>query len=83
MTMAAGIVQELAFVLVIVVADSPLLSTVTRLFLLLLALAAGTLVALHRQGALTEVQATQRKAWGPLGTPGGPFLLQPRHRRPW
>ena len=52
MTMAAGIVQGLAFVLVIVVADSPLLSTVTRLFLLLLALAAGTLVALHRQGAL-------------------------------
>ena len=45
MTMAAGIVQELAFVLVIVVSDSPLLSTVTRLFLLLLALAAGTLVA--------------------------------------
>lgn len=43
MTVAAGIVLGLAFVLVNVASDSPPLSTVTRLFLLLLALAAGTL----------------------------------------
>jgi hypothetical protein len=51
MTMAAGIVLGLAFVLVVGVSASPSLSTVTKLFLLLLALTAGILVELHRQGA--------------------------------
>jgi hypothetical protein len=52
MKLVAGIVLGLAFVLVTVVLNSPSLSAVPRLFLLLLALAAGILVALRRQGAL-------------------------------
>lgn len=52
MKLAAGIVLGLAFVLVAFVVNSASLSTVARLFLLLLALTASILVALRRQGAL-------------------------------